>query len=208
MLIPPSPCTGSTRIGGRLVVDGRGRRGKVVVGNVDEPGHHRLEAGVVLGLGRGGQGGEGAAVKAPFHRHDLVSPLRLAAVGAGQLDGGLVGLGAAVAEEALAAERPLRELLRQAPLGLHVPGIGHVDQPANLFANGRDDAARAMAQQVAAPAGEEIEIAVSLGIPNPGALAADEADGEPSVVGYHVAIELGDRRGRARLWRFAIAAKH
>ena len=115
-------------------------------------------------------------------------------MGPRQLDGGLVGLGAAVAEEALAAERPFRELLRQRSLGLHVPGIGHVDQPADLFANRRDDPLGAMAQQVAAPTGEEVEIAVSLGVPHPGTLAANQADGESSIVGYHIAIELGDRR--------------
>ena len=72
-----------------------------------------------------------------------------------------------------------------------------MDQLADLFANRRDDPRRAMTQQVAAPAGEEVEIAVSLGIPHPGPLAANQADGEPSIVGNHVTIELGDRRLRA-----------
>ncbi len=202
MLIPPSPCTGSTRIGGRLVVDRRGCRGEVVVGHVDEAGHHGLEAGMILGLGGGGERGEGAAVKAPFHRHDFEPP-GLAAVGAGQLDGGLVGLGAAVAEEALRPEGSLGELLRQSALGLHVPGVGHVNEPADLFANGRDNALGAMAQQVAAPAGKEVEITVSLGVPHRGALAANQADGEPSIVGYHVTIELADCLSGARKgwWR-------
>ena len=47
-------------------------------------------------------------------------------------------------------------------------------EPADLFANGRDNALGAMAQQVAAPAGEEVEITVSLGVPAPRALAANE----------------------------------
>ena len=59
----------------RFVVDGRGRGGEVVVGHVDETRHHRLEAGMVLGLGGGREGGEGPAVKAPLHRHDLDTAL-------------------------------------------------------------------------------------------------------------------------------------
>ena len=88
---------------GGLIVEDRGDRREVVVGHVDEARHHRLEAHVVLGLGRRRQRGEGPAVEAPFHRDDLEAPL-LVTIGPCQLDRCLVGFGSAVAEEALAAE--------------------------------------------------------------------------------------------------------
>ena len=45
----------------------------------------------------------------------------------------------------------------------------------DLLLHRLDDRRRAVAQQVAAPAGEEIEIAVALGVPDVRALAADQA---------------------------------
>src|SRR6266404_6359375 len=51
---------------------------------------------------------------------------------------------------------------------------------------------RAMADQVAAPAGEEIEITLPLGVPDVGPLAAPQADGEAAVVADHVFLEQGD----------------
>ncbi len=82
-------------------------------------------------------------------------------------------------------------------LGFHVPGVGHVDQLADLVADRLDDPGRAVAEQVAAPAGEEVEVAVPLGVPDPRTLAPDQADREPPVVGDHVPLELGDRLLRA-----------
>ncbi len=85
---------------GRLIVQDRGDRAQVVVGHVDEAGHHRLEADVILGLGRRRQRGIGPAVEAPLHGHDLEPPV-LVAISPRQLDGGLVGFGSAVAEKTL-----------------------------------------------------------------------------------------------------------
>ena len=114
MLIPPSPWIGSTRTAAVWSSMRRGDGVEVVVGDVGEAGDHRLEARVILGLGRRGQGGVGPAVEAALHRDDL-EPARGVAVGPGQLDRRLVGLGAAVAEEALAAERPLRRAPGRTP---------------------------------------------------------------------------------------------
>ena len=55
-------------------------------------------------------------MKAPFHGDDL-EPSPLVTVGPRQLDGGFVGLGSAIAEEALPAERPLRERCGKRPCG-------------------------------------------------------------------------------------------
>ena len=122
------------------------------------------------------EGAEGAAVEAVEHRDDLVAA-RLA-VEPGQLDGRLVRLGAAVAEEALAAPAgALAQRLGQLPLRLGVPGVRHVDQLADLLAHRLDDARRTVAEQVAAPAGEEVEIAVALVVPD--AATPRRAPGRP-----------------------------
>src|SRR5438128_1391471 len=50
-------------------------------------------------------------------------------------------------------------------------------------------AQRTVAEQVAAPAGEEIEVAAALRVPDERFLAADQANGEARVVGDHVLVE-------------------
>ncbi len=177
--------------GGRLVVEHLGDSPEVVVRHVHEARDHRLEPGVVLGLSRGRQCGVGPAVESALHRHDL-EPASFVAENPCQLDGGLVGFRAAVAEEALAAEGPLRKRLGQLPLGLHVPGVGHVDQAADLLADRLDDPGRAVAQQVASPARKEVEVPVPFGVPDPRSLTAHEADGEAPVIGDHIPLELSD----------------
>src|SRR3954449_5232580 len=95
----------------------------------------------------------------------------------GELDGGLVGFGPAVAEKALAAERALRERLGERALGLDVPGVRYVDELSDLLADRVNDPGRAVAEQVAPPAREEVEIAIPFGIPDPRSLAPDQAHG-------------------------------
>ena len=134
---------------GGLVVKNPGDSLEVVVRHVHEPRHHRLEPQVVLGLGSCRQCGESPAVEASFHRDNLVSAMDMS-MSPRQLDRRLVGLGAAVAEEALAGvemrtDRPLRKCLGKRSLRFHVPGIGHVDELPDLFPNRGDDPGRAMA---------------------------------------------------------------
>ncbi len=57
----------------------------------------------------------------------------------------------------------------------------------------------AMAQQVAAPAGEEIEVAVAFGIPDVRTFAADQGHGVAAVVGHHVAVEQVDDCSRVHV---------
>src|SRR5580698_8000225 len=56
-----------------------------------------------------------------------------------------------------------------------------------------------MPEQIAAPAGEEIEIPIPLGIPHVASLAAHQADGIATVVGDHVPFEQFDDLGRTRV---------
>src|SRR5206468_1232024 len=48
---------------------------------------------------------------------------------------------------------------------------------------------RTVAEQVAAPAGEEVEITITLIVPDVGAFAADQADGIARVVRDHIVFE-------------------
>ena len=82
-----------------------------------------------------------------------------------------------------------RKRLGPQPLQLGVPGVGHVDQLAQLLADRLDHRRRAVAQQVASPAGKQIQVAVPLGVPDVGAFAADQGHGKPAVVGNHVLLE-------------------
>src|SRR5437762_14381413 len=98
-------------------------------------------------------------MEAVEHRDDLVAAVRLA-VEPGELDDGFIRLGAAVAEEALGVEpAAFDQRLGEQSLRLHVPCVRDVDQLANLLADGGHDARRAMADQIAAPPREDIEIA-------------------------------------------------
>ena len=84
------------------VVDEPLHGGEVAVRGILKAGEHRPEALVVFRLGGRRHAAHGAAVKAPLEGDDLV----LLAVGPEphELDRRLVGLGARVAEEGLAAE--------------------------------------------------------------------------------------------------------
>ncbi len=59
--------------GGRLVVDQPRDGVEIAERGVDEAGHQRAEALVVLGLGRGGERAERAAVEAALEGDDLVA---------------------------------------------------------------------------------------------------------------------------------------
>ena len=94
---------------------------------VDEAGHQRPEALVVFRLSGGGDRAHRAAVEAALERDDLVAAFG-GVVQPGELDRRLVGLGAGIAEERLAAETPFRKGLGPKPLQLGVPRVRHVDQ--------------------------------------------------------------------------------
>src|SRR5262249_61022849 len=121
---------------------------------------------VILRWAGGAERAHRAAVEAVERGDDLVAPR--AAVQSRQLDRRLVRLGAGVTEEALAAPAgALAQRLCQTPLCLGIPGVRDVDQPADLLAHCLDDARRAVAEQVAAPARQEVEAAVARGLPHP-----------------------------------------
>ena len=87
--------------------------------------------------------------------------------------------------------------LGPAALGFGVPGVGHVDQRGDLLLHGLDDRLGTMAQQVAAPAGKEVEIAIALGVPHVRAFAARQRHAEAPIVGHDVPLEQLDDFARS-----------
>ena len=61
-----------------------------------------------------------------------------------------------------------------------------------------------MPEQIAAPAGEEIEIAIPFGVPDERAFAADQVDRVAVVVGDDVSLEQLDRVGGAEMVGFDV----
>jgi hypothetical protein len=84
-------------------------RGGIVPRHHHEARHERLERLLLLALRRGRQRAERASVEGVLEHDDLA----LRPVAAGELDRALVGLGAGVAEEHLAADRKRRQPLGQ-----------------------------------------------------------------------------------------------
>src|SRR5262249_562019 len=112
----------------------------------------------------------------------------------GQLDRRFDRLGAAIAEETLPLEAAtFAECLGQQPLRFGVPGVRHMDELAHLLAHRRDDARRTVAEQVAAPPREEIQVALALGSPDQRTLAAHQADGVARVIADDMGLEQVDR---------------
>src|SRR5262249_13847949 len=167
-------------------------RVQVAKGDVAEAGQQRFQTLVILWLPGGAEGAQGAAMETIKHADDLVTPWL--AVEPGQLDRRFDRLGAAVAEEALPLEAAaFAERLGQQSLCFGVPGVRHVDELAHLFTHRRDDTRRTMAEQVTAPAREEIEVALALGVPDQRTLAAHQADGVAGVIADDMSLEQVNR---------------
>src|SRR5262249_30224548 len=99
----------------------------------------------------------------------------------------------AVAKKALAVPTgPLAEGLGEFALLFGVPSVWHVYQTAYLLADGGHHARRAMANQIAAPAWEEIEVAIALGVPHAGSFAAHQRNRVARVVADDKLLEQVD----------------
>ena len=119
---------------------------------------------MVLRLGGRRHTAHGPAMETTLERDDLV-PLPLGPE-ADEFDGCLVGLGSGVTEKSLAAKGAVTEQAGPLALGFDVPGVWHVNQFRDLLLYGFNDRCRAMAQQIAAPSREQIEITPTVGVPD------------------------------------------
>jgi len=169
------------------------KRRKIVEGHVAEAGHQGIESLAELLLAGGGDRGQGPAVKGIEHGENLVTaaPAHRTLVAAHELDGRLVGLGAAVAEKHPGAERQLRDLPRQLRLPRNVIQVGDVQQTAGLLADGLHHARVAVAEVADRQAGDEIQIAPAVRIPQPAPPAPHKGHRKPAVGLHHIAAGHG-----------------
>ena len=114
-------------------------------------------------------------------------------MGAGEFDRPFVGLRAAVTEKNFPRETSLDDRLGESALGLHVPGVGYMNQLADLVPDRFDNLRRAVPQKVASPAGKKVEVPISLRIPNLRPFPPNQARWVPGVVADHLLIEKLDR---------------
>ena len=106
-----------------------------------------------------------------------------------EFDRGFVRFRAGVAEEGLSAEASFGEHLGPNALFFHIPAVGNVQESFDLMFKGFDDRFGAVSEEVAPPAGEEVDITVSFRVEDEGALAVRERDGVTRVVWNNVFIE-------------------
>ena len=161
--------------------------GRVVVGEEAKPLHHGLEPLVILGLARGADGRQGAAVEAGLGREDH-RPLDAAAgvaVFAGQLDRRLVGLSPRIAEKhpigAAVAGDPARQLLL-----LRDPvKVRDMLQPSQLAAQRLPHGRVAVAEGAGGDTRHAVEVPAALVVPQPAAPALFEGQGIAAVGVHH-----------------------
>ena len=125
-----------------------------------------------------------------FESDDFV-PAFFHAVQTGELERALVGFRSAVTEKGF-AETSSAKHFGEVALRFHEPGVRHVDQFGGLFLDGLCDLRRTMSQNVAAPAWEQIEVALSFGVPAMLSFTSNKADRVPGVVRNDVFVELGN----------------
>ena len=187
--------------GGHRRVEGSLEGVEVDPGHVAEPLGQRLERLVLGGLAGGVQRGERAAVEGAEGAHDDVAapPTELA----GQLDGALVGLGAGVGEEDLAAPSAAsRGGAEQAVEGggdlrtdRGAEEVRHVQQGGGLLGDGLGDGRMAVTEARDGEPGEEVEVLLAVAVPHPGARAPDELDRRRRVGRHQRAGRRRSRRG-------------
>ena len=125
-----------------------------------------------------GQGAHGPPVEGVLERQDPGAAAT--AVPAGDLEGGLVGLGPGVGQEDLGLVRWQArkgqgdECLGEADLGGGGEEVRDVAEGAELVAHGLNDRGVGVAQAVDGDAREEIGVLLAVGVPDVGALATDQ----------------------------------
>jgi hypothetical protein len=158
---------------GRAVVDGRSQGVGVAVRDERDVARQRLERFTVGGLGREGERSHGAAMERTGSR-DQAGP----SGAPGHLQRGLVGLGAGVREEDPTPVAVPVEQLEQPLSQPHLRGSGEevrdMRQRGGLLADGLDQPGVAVTQRIDRDAGQQVQVATTVGVPHPGAVAALE----------------------------------
>ena len=97
---------------------------------------------------------------------------------AADLDGALSRLGAAVAEKNPGHTRLFEDDVGEIELGDRVEVVRDMQQRLGLLLDRLDDSRVAVTEVVGSDASDEVEVLVALVVPDPGALAAHQRDGQ------------------------------
>ena len=169
-------------------------------GNVEESVDGRAEAELHLELSGGGDTAEGASVEGTIESHDFMASA-WCAVPAGEFVESFVGFGTAVAEKDFPGESDERdEAGGEFGLRAGEEKIRGMDERGGLCGEGLLQGGVGMAEGVDGDAGGEVEVGAVVFVPDAGAFAAAELEGEAGV-GRQDVLRVkfgGGRRRRAR----------
>ena len=133
---------------------------------------------VVVGLAGGGDGVHGAPVEGVEGGDDLVGAVLVQlAVAAGDFERAFHGLGAAVAEKHPVHTGVFNQQRGDVQLGQRVELVGGLDEGSGLLRDGVHHDGGAVAQVVHGPAGHKVDVLFAVGVPDAGAIAADDDHG-------------------------------
>ncbi|MNM70280.1 hypothetical protein D3C81_819060 [compost metagenome] len=169
------------------------QRFQVVVGHVADAGDLRTETVGVLRLATDADGEQGTAVEAVHGGDDFVLFRAEAVMGdaTGQLESGLVGLGAGVAEERTVGKGGVHQLVGQAQGRLVGEHVGYVPEGVGLLGQGLDQCRVAVAQGVDRDATGKVDQLATRLVPDAGTLASHRNEGRRRIVGDHDLVEIG-----------------
>src|SRR5690606_18938176 len=154
------------------------------VGDVGDVAGQRQERVPLAGLAGEGEGAHGAAVEGAVGGDDVA-----ASGHAADLEGGLVGLGAGVAEVDLAvAAEELQQPFGEGDGRLGDVEVGDVAEGGDLRGDGLDDGGVGVAERVDGDAADEVGVGGAVGVPHGGALAADQGQARRAVVVHQRAL--------------------
>jgi hypothetical protein len=106
-----------------------------------------------------------------------------------QFYSGFVRFGTAVAEEHFSAETSFGQEFRPRALQFGVPSVGNVNQFGDLFLYSLDNRRGSVSEESASPAGKEVDVPFSFGIPDFGVFSAYQRYRIARVVADDVLIE-------------------
>ncbi len=174
--IPPSPCTGSSRMAAVSGPISRSAASTSSNGDLVEAVDLGAEALQILLLAAGRDGGKRTAVKGALEGDDAVAlgPAVHIVEAARRLDRAFERLGTGIGEEHLVGEGRRGEPLAEPRLTGDLVEIGDVPQPGGLLGQRSDQMRMAVAERVDGDAAGEIQITLAVGGDQPAAFAALE----------------------------------
>ena len=164
--------------------------GEIIVRNLAETGHLRLKALLDLLLAGRGYAGERPAVEGVNRCNDFKAAIVVTEL-AGQLEQALIGLDAAIAEEAFARANEADKRLRQAALRLVIIEIGRVDELARLLDQCLGNGRVPVTQRTDSNAAAQIQVTTAGNVVKIAARSVAEHDVKAAIARHHVLLKQG-----------------